>query len=55
MNEPPPDDLLETAENADDERIAPGTREVYVALRRTGYRALDACAFRPPKPGPRAT
>ena len=37
MNEPPPKDLLETARNrADDERIAAGVREVYVAYGEKG-------------------
>ncbi len=30
LNEPPPDDLLATVRNCEDERIAPGVREVYV-------------------------
>ena len=37
MNEPPPRDLLDTVRNqADDERIAPGKREVYVAYGEKG-------------------
>jgi uncharacterized protein (DUF1697 family) len=37
MNEPPPADLLETVRNrADDERIAAGKREVYVAYGEKG-------------------
>jgi uncharacterized protein (DUF1697 family) len=37
MNEPPPANLLETARNkADDERIAAGTREVFVAYGEKG-------------------
>jgi len=36
MNEAPPADLLETARNVDDERIAPGAREVYVAYGEKG-------------------
>jgi uncharacterized protein (DUF1697 family) len=37
LNEPPPKDLLETARNrADDERIAAGAREVYVAYGEKG-------------------
>ena len=37
MNEPPPKDLLETARNrSDDERIAAGVREVYVAYGEKG-------------------
>jgi len=37
MNEPPPADLLETVRNrAEDERVAPGIREVYVAYGEKG-------------------
>jgi uncharacterized protein (DUF1697 family) len=37
MNEPPPPNLLETIRNrADDERVAPGIREVYVAYGEKG-------------------
>ena len=37
MNEPPPADLLDTIRNkADDERVAPGIREVYVAYGEKG-------------------
>jgi uncharacterized protein (DUF1697 family) len=37
MNEPPPANLLETVRNqADDERIAPGSREVFVAYGEKG-------------------
>ena len=37
MNEAPPADLLETVRNkADDERVAPGAREVYVAYGEKG-------------------
>ena len=37
MNEPPPADLLATVRNkADDERVAPGAREVYVAYGEKG-------------------
>jgi uncharacterized protein (DUF1697 family) len=37
LNEPPPSDLLETVRNqADDERVAPGLREVYVAYGEKG-------------------
>jgi uncharacterized protein (DUF1697 family) len=36
MNEPPPPDLLETVRNCDDERIASGTREVFVAYGEKG-------------------
>ena len=36
LNEPPPKDLLETVRNADDERVAPGVREVYVAYGEKG-------------------
>jgi uncharacterized protein (DUF1697 family) len=36
MNEPPPRDLLETLRNCDDERVAPGVREVYVAYGEKG-------------------
>jgi uncharacterized protein (DUF1697 family) len=37
MNGPPPRDLLETIRNqADDERVAPGIREVYVAYGEKG-------------------
>jgi uncharacterized protein (DUF1697 family) len=37
MNEPPPSDLIESVRNkADDERVAPGLREVYVAYGEKG-------------------
>ncbi len=37
MNEPPPEDLESTIRNrADDERVAPGTREVFVAYGEKG-------------------
>jgi len=37
MNSPPPDDLRETVRNlADDERVAPGKREVYVGYGEKG-------------------
>jgi uncharacterized protein (DUF1697 family) len=36
MNEAPPADLLETVRNQDDERVAPGAREVYVAYGEKG-------------------
>jgi uncharacterized protein (DUF1697 family) len=36
MNEAPPKDLLDTARNLDDERVAPGVREVYVAYGEKG-------------------
>jgi uncharacterized protein (DUF1697 family) len=37
MNEPPPEDLESTIRNrADDERVAPGTREVFVAYSEKG-------------------
>ncbi len=36
MNEAPPEGLLETARNMDDERIAAGAREVYVAYGEKG-------------------
>jgi uncharacterized protein (DUF1697 family) len=36
MNEAPPADLLEGVRNQDDERIAPGTREVFVAYGEKG-------------------
>jgi uncharacterized protein (DUF1697 family) len=37
LNEPPPADLLETARNrAEDEQVAPGAREVYVAYGEKG-------------------
>jgi uncharacterized protein (DUF1697 family) len=37
LNEPPPSDLLESVRNkADDERVAPGLREVYVAYGEKG-------------------
>jgi uncharacterized protein (DUF1697 family) len=36
MNEPPPADLLRTVRNRDDERIAAGVREVYVAYGEKG-------------------
>jgi uncharacterized protein (DUF1697 family) len=46
MNEPPPADLLATARNrAEDERIAPGTREVYVAY---GERGIGRSRLRIP-------
>jgi len=36
LNQPPPADLLDTARNRDDERIAAGVREVYVAYGEKG-------------------
>lgn len=36
MNEPPPADLLDTIRNQDDERVAAGAREVYVAYGEKG-------------------
>jgi uncharacterized protein (DUF1697 family) len=36
LNEPPPADLLDTVRNQEDERIAAGTREVYVAYGEKG-------------------
>ena len=36
LNEPPPKDLLDTARNQDDERIAVGRREVFVAYGEKG-------------------
>jgi uncharacterized protein (DUF1697 family) len=36
LNEPPPPDLLDTVRNQDDERIAAGLREVYVAYGEKG-------------------
>jgi uncharacterized protein (DUF1697 family) len=36
LNEPPPRDLLDTVRNCDDERIAAGAREVYVAYGEKG-------------------
>ena len=36
MNEPPPANVLETVRNRDDERIAAGTREVFVAYGEKG-------------------
>lgn len=36
LNEPPPADLLDTVRNQDDERIAAGVREVYVAYGEKG-------------------
>jgi uncharacterized protein (DUF1697 family) len=36
MNEPPPANLLDTVRNQDDERIAAGAREVYVAYGEKG-------------------
>jgi uncharacterized protein (DUF1697 family) len=36
INEPPPADLLDTVRNRDDERVAPGTREVFVAYGEKG-------------------
>ncbi len=36
MNHAPPKDLIETARNVDDERIAAGSREVYVAYGEKG-------------------
>jgi uncharacterized protein (DUF1697 family) len=36
LNEPPPKDLLKTARNRDDERIATGPREVFVAYGEKG-------------------
>ena len=36
MNEAPPKDLLDTARNLDDERVAAGVREVYVAYGEKG-------------------
>jgi uncharacterized protein (DUF1697 family) len=46
MNEPPPADLLRTVRNqADDERIAPGTREVFVAY---GERGIGRSRLRIP-------
>ena len=36
MNEPPPTNLLETLRNQDDERVAVGVREVYVAYGEKG-------------------
>jgi hypothetical protein len=55
MNEAPPKNLLQTVRNlADDERVAAGVREVYVAY---GERvsAGRACGFRRLRPAPRAT
>ena len=46
MNDPPPKDLADTIRNqADDERVAPGTREVYVAY---GERGIGRCRMRIP-------
>jgi uncharacterized protein (DUF1697 family) len=46
MNEPPPKDLLQAARNrADDERIAAGPREVYVAY---GERGIGRSRLRIP-------
>jgi uncharacterized protein (DUF1697 family) len=46
MNEPPPPDLLQTVRNkAEDERIAAGTREVYVAY---GDRGIGRSRLRIP-------
>ncbi len=46
MNEPPPKDLLDTIRNqADDERVAAGAREVYVAY---GERGIGRCRMRIP-------
>ena len=46
MNEAPPADLLETVRNkADDERVAPGAREVYVAY---GERGIGKSRLRIP-------
>ena len=36
LNEPPPRNLLDTVRKADDERIAAGTREVFVAYGEKG-------------------
>lgn len=36
LNEKPPADVLETVRNQDDERVAPGIREVYVAYGEKG-------------------
>jgi uncharacterized protein (DUF1697 family) len=36
INEPPPADLLDTVRNLDDERVAAGTREVFVAYGEKG-------------------
>jgi uncharacterized protein (DUF1697 family) len=45
MNEPPPADLLSTVRNADDERIAAGPREVFVAY---GERGIGKSRLRIP-------
>jgi uncharacterized protein (DUF1697 family) len=46
LNEPPPKDLLETVRNkADDERVAAGAREVYVAY---GERGIGRSRLRIP-------
>jgi uncharacterized protein (DUF1697 family) len=45
MNEPPPKDLLETVRNRAGERIAAGTREVYVAY---GERGIGKSRLRIP-------
>ena len=45
LNEAPPADLLETVRNQDDERVATGTREVYVAY---GERGIGRSRLRIP-------
>jgi len=45
LNQPPPADLLETVRNQDDERVATGTREVYVAY---GERGIGRSRLRIP-------
>ena len=45
LNQPPPADLLETVRNQHDERVATGTREVYVAY---GERGIGRSRLRIP-------
>lgn len=45
MNDPPPADLMRTVRNLDDERVAPGAREVYVAY---GERGIGRSRLRIP-------
>jgi uncharacterized protein (DUF1697 family) len=45
LDEPPPENLLETLRNRDDERVAAGTREVYVAY---GERGIGRTRMRIP-------
>ena len=45
LNEPPPKDLLNTLRNQDDERVAAGVREVYVAY---GERGIGRTRLRIP-------